>query len=276
VDTTDSANRREQLLEQLGIQAEELRSSEGWVAWLNFARRFRHYSLGNQLLVQAQCPNATFVAGFRTWQSFGRFVKKGERGIAILAPMVRRAKDDEMPNVSDGKVLMGFRVAYVFDIHQTEGEEVPVVPNPDTYVPDEALLEQLILAARRADIRVETVSEAPAGVLGWWSGVDQTITLVDNQDLASKTCTLLHELAHAFDAACLDPREDRAERELVAESAAYLVGTEMGIEMREQSAHYVMTWGATGERLLELADEVLSVTNRLGVLASELPLPLAG
>lgn len=270
------AKRREHLLEQLGLQAETMRSSEGWVAWLKFASRFRNYSLGNQLLIQAQRPGARYVAGFRTWQSMGRHVRKGEKGIAILAPMVRRARETEVTNVDDEKVLLGFRVVFVFDVTQTDGEEIPMVPFPKVLSVDEWLFEQLVTVAAKAEISVKLLDDSANSALGWWNGRERTITIVDNQDLASKTATMLHELAHAHDPLCLDPSQSVAERELVAESAAYLVGTEMGIEMRDQSSHYLMTYGATRERLLELAEEVLAVTQRLAGLTAELPLPMSG
>jgi hypothetical protein len=81
--------------------------------------RFHSYSFGNQLLIATQKPNATHVCGFRKWNEFNRYVRKGEKGIAILAPMMVKGKDDES---APGPRLIGFRVVYVFDISQTDGE----------------------------------------------------------------------------------------------------------------------------------------------------------
>lgn len=279
MDTTEETltpSRREQMLVTLGEQAEKLRSSEGWVAWLNFARRFRTYSLGNQLLIQAQRPGARFVAGYRAWEALGRHVKKGEKGIAILAPMVRKATLEEIEQDGALTVLGGFKPVFVFDLAQTDGDPVPIPEMPPTFVPDEAIFEQLMVAAAKADITTRIVPPGPEGLYGWWEPVERLISIVDNQDIAAKTATLLHELAHAHDPECLSPRASRQERELVAESAAYLVGTELGIQMSEASAHYVMTYGATADELLDLANEVLFVAQALSDLVAELPLPLAG
>lgn len=274
-DTTLTPSRREQMLAQLGEQAEKLRSSEGWLTWLKFARRFRNYSLGNQLLIQAQQPGAKFVAGYRAWESLGRHVKKGEKGIAILAPMIRKASLEEIAEDGALTVLRGFKPVFVFDLSQTEGDPIPIPEMPPTYVPDDALFDQLVVLAAKADIATRVVDNAPDGLYGWWDPFDRIISITEGQDIASKTATMLHELAHAFDPECESPASDKAERELVAESAAYLVGTELGIDMREASSHYVMTYGATGERLLDLANEVLMVATFLADLTSELPLPLA-
>ena len=99
--------------------------------------RFHTYSFGNIMLIARQKPTATRVAGIRTWNSLGRFVKRGEKGILILAPMVGRrtgatdeiATEIESDNAADERKpeqqLYGFRAVYVFDVSQTEGKELP-------------------------------------------------------------------------------------------------------------------------------------------------------
>ena len=122
--TNDS--RKRELLATMAESAEALRSSDGWLAWLDTAKRFHHYSLGNQLLIARQRPDATHVAGFNRWKELGRHVCKGERGIAILAPCTRKLHDDETDQ--DRYVIAGFRVVHVFDVAQTEGEPLPADP----------------------------------------------------------------------------------------------------------------------------------------------------
>jgi len=78
--------------------------------------RFRHYSWHNVMLIASQKPNATHVAGFHSWHKLGRFVKKGEKGIMILAPIVRRKTESKEQNETDeSSTAVGFRAAYVFD-----------------------------------------------------------------------------------------------------------------------------------------------------------------
>jgi len=113
------------LIEQL-----EAGHSDALTAYLNAMSRFHNYSLGNILEIARQKPDATRVAGFWKWKELGRFVKKGEKGIRILAPIigVRRKKNEDADKditKQNAAVLVGFRSTYVFDVSQTEGAELP-------------------------------------------------------------------------------------------------------------------------------------------------------
>src|ERR1700691_1144937 len=107
------------------IQQLEAGKSETLTAYLGAMARFHNYSFGNILAIARQRPTATRVAGFGTWKEMGRFVKKGEKGIQILAPMIgyRRKKDDAEPDRDASPkfqpLLIGFRSVYVFDVAQT-------------------------------------------------------------------------------------------------------------------------------------------------------------
>lgn len=99
-------------------------TGEDWQRMLRTAAKFHRYSFHNQLLIFLQRPDASLVAGFHKWKSMGRFVKKGEKGIAIFASCKYRTKvesDDDEETVQE---IRGFRVVYVFDVSQTEGEEI--------------------------------------------------------------------------------------------------------------------------------------------------------
>src|SRR5213079_3435023 len=119
------------------VEALESGQSEVLTEYLNAMARFHNYSFGNIMLIARQRPAATRVAGIRTWNSLGRFVKRGEKGILILAPMVSRrsqraeaiATEFESNDAADERKpeqqLYGFRAVYVFDVEQTEGKELP-------------------------------------------------------------------------------------------------------------------------------------------------------
>ena len=114
---------------QLESAVEHLVDSDEWRAMLEVAARFHTYSINNQLLIYLQCPQATRVCGYRAWQRVGRQVRKGERGIQILAPCRRvKALESEVSDEPERvQVLTGFRVVRVFDISQTDGDELPEV-----------------------------------------------------------------------------------------------------------------------------------------------------
>ncbi len=107
----------EALHARLESGVERLVSSDEWAALLRVAARLHNYSAHNQLLIYTQRPDATLVAGYRAWQRFGCQVRKGEKGIAILAPCVHRTKvEDQDGDERELRSLRGFRVAYVFDM----------------------------------------------------------------------------------------------------------------------------------------------------------------
>jgi N-terminal domain of anti-restriction factor ArdC len=130
-DTTATA-RTDVARERLADAVDALVSSDGWKQWLNSRARFHTYSLGNTMLIAFQRSDASLVAGFKTWRSMGRHVRKGEKGIAILAPIVRKVTDSdgERVGVSDdsGRRVVGFRTVYVFDVAQTDGDALPEAP----------------------------------------------------------------------------------------------------------------------------------------------------
>jgi antirestriction protein ArdC len=101
--------------------------SQALTGYLNAIGRFHRYSLHNVLLIASQKPNASYIAGFRTWNELGRFVRKGEKGIMILAPIVRRKADKEEEREETSRRVAGFRPAYVFDVSQTDGKELPQI-----------------------------------------------------------------------------------------------------------------------------------------------------
>src|SRR5436305_11964776 len=96
--------------------------SEALRAYLAVMGRFYRYSWGNALLIATQRPDATRVAGFHTWRRLGRAVRKGEKGIMILAPVVVKKRTDTEEGEDEQTRVFGFRAAYVFDESQTDGE----------------------------------------------------------------------------------------------------------------------------------------------------------
>ena len=112
--------------EKLQQAVAEIVSGDDWKQMLGFAAKFHRYSFNNQLMIFLQRPDATVVAGFNRWKSLGRSVIKGQKGIAIFAPCKYKTKvetdDGEEKSVQQ---IRGFRIAYVFDISQTEGEDLP-------------------------------------------------------------------------------------------------------------------------------------------------------
>lgn len=141
--SAETRERVKALTDKLEAGVKEVFESERYTAYLKAMSKFHQYSFGNVLLILMQCPEASMVAGFHTWKKqFGRTVKKGEHGIQIIAPtqrsrLVRQDRldpDIQQPIIGpDGLPekepvfvnYRSFRVAYVFDVSQTEGKELP-------------------------------------------------------------------------------------------------------------------------------------------------------
>ena len=124
-------NNHSELIDQLTEGIANLTSSEQWQDYLNFQSRFHRYSFGNVLLIALQRPDATRVAGFNAWKKSNRFVRKGEKAIWILAPMVYKNPDAE--EGEGDRVIRGFKFVPVFDVAQTDGEELPDGVRPDRW-----------------------------------------------------------------------------------------------------------------------------------------------
>jgi len=183
--------------ELLATAVEELTSGDDWARMLEVAGRFTRYSFGNVLLITMQRPHATRVAGYRTWQSLGRQVRKGERGIKILAPC--RYVDAIVTNEdgSEHKLygVRGFTTATVFDLSQTDGDDLPDV-GPTLLAGDGVAGLWDALAAQVAAQGYTLEHGDCGGANGCTDHQARTVRVRDDVSEAQATKTLAHELAH--------------------------------------------------------------------------------
>jgi antirestriction protein ArdC len=234
--TTD----RHAVLETLTAGIEALTTSEAWQAHLVVQGRFHRYSFSNALLICAQDPGATRVAGFATWKKLERSVRKGERAIWILAPMTGRrvrSGDDE-----ECRPIVFFRPVAVFDVAQTDGEPLPVVcRNLHGGDPTSAFAR---LEARAGALGYVVVStELPGGTNGDCAFALRRIRVECRNEPAQQVKTLAHELAHAL---LHEEIDDRPLAELEAESTAYVVCRTLGLDTADYSFGYVACWAGGG------------------------------
>ena len=231
--------------------------NETLTAYLAAMARFHNYSFGNILAIARQKPTATRVAGYGTWKELGRFVKRGERGIQILAPMVgyRRRKDaaDEGQNASQehrpASVLIGFRVVHVFDVSQTEGADLPEYESPAVTGEVGAYRDRMMDFLAQQNIALE-YSENIGTALGVSYG--GKIAIRPGQSKAEEFVTLVHETAHEL----LHRAERRTfttptVRETEAEAVAFVVGQAIGLEMGKASSDYIQMYDGNTNLLAE-------------------------
>ena len=234
--------------------------------------RFHNYSFGNILEIARQKPDATHVAGLYAWNQLGRKVKKGERGIRILAPVIgiRRKKDEEAEKdirTQNQAVLVGFRAAYVFDVSQTEGKELPEFSERVSGSAGE-YRDRLVDFVIAQGIELE-FKESIAPALGMSYG--GKIALLPGQSSAEEFSTLVHELAHEM----LHKAERRTAttktvRETEAEAVAFVVGKTIGLETGRASASYIHLYHGNAALLTESL-EVIQKTSALILAAIENP-----
>jgi antirestriction protein ArdC len=238
------------VIDQLRQGVATLTSTDQWTRWLRVQRRFHHYSWGNCLLILMQRPDATRVAGYHTWKSVGRQVRKGEHGIAILAPIVRRLRLEDEDETE--RVLVGhptaFRLARVFDISQTNGEALPEVVRRLTGDDVGLRFAGLVKVAATLGYSVE-VSELPGECNGDCTFELKRIRVSEGLSPAQSVKTLAHELAHAIlhGKADCTPGPTRAVAELEAESVAFVVCDGVGLDSSAYTFGYVATWAGSGD-----------------------------
>jgi antirestriction protein ArdC len=248
--------------------------SEALTAYLTAMGRFHNYSFGNILEIARQKPDATRVAGLYAWNQFGRRVRKGERGIRILAPIigVRRKKEEEAEKdirTQNQATLVGFRAAYVFDVSQTEGKELPAMgEKPTGCVGD--YRERLIDFVAAQGISLE-FNESIAPALGLSYG--GRIALLPGQSAPEEFSTLVHELAHEM----LHKAERRTattktSREAEAEAIAFVVGKTIGLSMGRASADYIHLYHGDASLIAESL-EVIQRASAVILSAIETPAP---
>jgi hypothetical protein len=260
---SETADRISQLTEsaleqlQLNLAAGK---SDTLKAYLATMAKFHRYSFGNQLLIAFQRPDAQQVAGFHTWRKLGRFVKKGEKGILIIAPCVRKVGERVETDATghetrtDVKRPIGFRGTIVFDISQTDGEALPafatVKGDPSVY---QSRLESLIA---QSGITL-TRSSYLGGALGLSKG--GAIEILDSLDPANAFSVLVHEYAHE----ALHRSERRASttvkiRETEAEAVAFVVCHAIGLETGTASSDYLALYNGD---MQTLADSLTLIRN---------------
>jgi antirestriction protein ArdC len=254
------------------IQQVQAGKSETLTAYLAAMSRFRNYSFGNIVAIARQRPTATRVAGFGTWKELGRFVKRGEKGIQILAPMTgyrhRKGDTEQETDEKPRPVLFGFRVVHVFDVEQTEGADLPEYEFAITGEVDEYRDRLLDFLQQQGIELVFAENIAPALGISYGG----RIALLPGQSHAQEFVTLVHEVAHE-----LLHKADRRTfttptvRETEAEAVAFVVGQAIGLEMGNASSDYIQMYNGNPAVLAESL-EVIQRTSAV-ILAALQPPP---
>jgi antirestriction protein ArdC len=255
--------------EALKLLTEELQTGKSGAlkTYLTAMSRFHHYSWNNVMLIQTQRPAATRVAGYHTWRDLGRFVRKGEKGIMIYAPIVAKTTQLERPGERPDRQLApeiqrqvtAFRTAYVFDVAQTDGRPLPAFAqttgDPQTYG------DKLKAMVARYGIALEyTPAIAPAQ--GNSSG--GRIRLLPGMSPGEEFSTLVHEFTHEL----LHHGTDRGQvsqvvRETQAEAVAFVVSRGIGLEGNRSASDYIALYNGNMKTLAESLAAIQRTASRI-------------
>lgn len=263
-------------LERIENGLAAINTDEDWLKYLSFQSQFYNYSFRNTMLIYLQNPEASFVKGYKAWNKLGRYVKKGAKGLAILAPCYRKVKDFKEPDNeseyqdSEGekvtkKVISGFRAAYVFDIADTDGsdEYLPVLVKglAGNSGQEKEIYEKLKAFISMEHPVQEVTGTASKGSYNLETGV---ICVRSDVEYLQKIKTILHEYAHSIDFA-MHPGQDisRNRRELVAESVAFVVSLRLGLDTSRYSMGYIKSWLKDKDELKIVADAVQKVAAKI-------------
>ena len=250
----------EEITKELEQGVLEVYESKRYAEYLEFVSRFYNYSVNNTILIWMQMPTASLVAGFKAWQDkFKRTVKKGEKGIRILAPcpkkFVKTVKDEDGNEVEKEIKYTTFRPCYVFDVSQTEGEDIPsFVSDLEGNVEQFQQLVDRLIALSPVPVTFEAF-DSPAK--GYFDHVENKIVVQPEMSETQKLKTLIHEISHAILHGDEGEQKDvdRHTKEVQAESVAFTVCAAMGIDTSEYSFGYVASW-SNGKEVKELTESM--------------------
>ena len=279
---------------EAGIAA--LFQSETYKAYLSTMSKFHNYSLNNTLLIAMQKPDATLVAGYKAWQKqHQRHVRKGEKGIQIIAPSPYKAKKErEVLDPATGRPKLdaqgkpvketveveypAFRVATVFDVSQTEGKELPSlgVDELSGRVDGYSRLLTSLKDICPVPIGFEQIE---SGAKGYYHTAEQRIALQEGMSEMQTVKTLIHEMAHQklHSHEKEKPREERLtarSKEVEAESVAYTVCQHFGIDTSDYSFGYIAGW-SSGKETAELKESLGKIRDAASELITGIEAKLA-
>ena len=273
--------RMSQIQEKLENGVREIFNSERYKEYISTMAKFPHYSINNCILIVAQCPEASYVCGYKKWQTdFNRVVNRNEHGIMIIAPVTYKADVEETVYDSenhpvignDGKEVtetvtkefQGFRPAYVFDVSQTSGEPLPtLVTMLSDGVKDFDKIKDILIAISPVPISFEEIS---GGANGYFSPTEQRIVIKNGMSELQTVKTMIHEIAHAtLGHGSKEDKWDRETKEVQAESVAYWVTQMIGLDTSDYSFGYISGWSKDREvtELKESLDLIKTTADKI-------------
>lgn len=265
----------EEYFEEIVKGVRGILTDDKYKVYLDFTSKLPRYSFNNLMMIYMQNPKATYVAGMKTWNSFGRKVRKGETSLKILAPIQKKFKEEKendagIKEMEEVTKIVGFKTVPVYDVGQTEGVPLPLNPIvPENVEPSDfagKVYDHLKIKLNDEELPVTEKSLDRKGVYGYYSPTEHSITINCDQDITNKLTTLIHEYAHSIFHSPLGKYKESGKdvKETQAESFAYLTCKYFGLDSSRFTFPYLASYASNSDQLLlKHQDEIQKETNRL-------------
>lgn len=255
------------IMQSLESGVEELFTSNRYQEFLKTMAKFHNYSFNNTMLIAMQRPDATLVTSYKNWQSMGRQVMKGEKGITIIAPApYKKMKEKEVLDENqrpimgtDGKpktekvevTVPHFKAVTVFDIAQTSGEPIQTLA-PELLTAAVQDFDSFMQAIQKISLVPIRFDEIDGNANGYYHNADKEIVIKKGLSESQTLKTAIHETAHAklHDKEIMESlgvEKDRLTKEVEAESVAYCVCSSFGLDTSDYSFPYIAGWSSSRE-----------------------------
>ncbi len=285
----DRKNEVKEIVSRLEQGVKDVFSSQNYKNFLNTMAKFPRYSVNNNLLIMMQKPDAQLCQSFTGWKEMGRYVKKGEKGIRILAPTPYKINAEQEKYDSNGKAilgadgmpeketvqlqLMGFKAVSTFDISQTEGKELLQL-GVDELTGSVDSFDRMFEALKEISPVPVTLAAVEGNAKGYFHTVDNCIVIQKDMSDVQTLKTLIHEIAHAKlhnkeAQGKLPEKQSRSSMEVEAESVAYTVCQHFGIDTSDYSFGYVAGW-SEGKELPELKASLQTIRDNAAELIDQI------
>ena len=285
----------DEMIKRIDEGVKSVFESDRYKEYLKFVSKFTDYSARNTMLINQQNPEATLVASYGKWQKLGRQVEKGETGIEILAPVkyktnyveeIERPALDEFGNqlynpdgtekmetVEKPMTELTFKKAYVFDVSQTSGKEIPDFISELSGDIDSARKEAVFAALKKVTKADFKFKDIQGGAKGYYNASKNLIVIKSGMSDAQTLKTAFHETAHNL---LHDPAKNivtvkspRNEKEVQAESVAFIVAEKFGLDTSDYSFPYIASW-SDGKQLDQLKNALQEIQSAAKAISDEL------
>ncbi len=278
------------ITERLEKGVADIFNSDNYQKFLNTMAKFPRYSTNNNILILMQRPDATICQSYTGWKQMGRFVKRGEKGIRILAPVQHKMEREQNKLDDKGKVVLdrdgepvketvqinltSFKAVTTFDISQTDGEPLPAIGVSELIGNVEGYQKffEAVVDASPVPVAFENIR---GGSKGYFNLKENRIAIKEGMSELQNVKTAIHEIAHAklHNMEVQKTREDggqsKSSKEVEAESVAYTVCQHFGIDTSEYSFAYVAGW-SHGKEMPELKESLNVIRNAASELISSI------